>query len=96
MTPQNIIGLTGLVVGFVVSGGLYWYKRSINETPLLALHLSMMVFGVILVFAALLPQTLSNNDLGAEYVDAFSPFMLALFPVSGTAAKSERRLLGCC
>jgi len=82
MDPQTVIGITGLVLGIVVAATLYWYKLSIDEPHALALHLSMMVFGVILVFAALLPQTLSNNDLGAEYVDAFSPFMLALFPVA--------------
>jgi hypothetical protein len=104
MTPQNLVGLIGLSCALFFSVLIYSYKRqnlywlfgapAVAEDQRLAFHFSLMCLGVMLVLTSLLPQIITNDDLGAEYVSAFNPFLLALFPIS-IAAKlpGERDVL---
>ena len=79
MDPENVIGVAGLSLAVVLGLGAYLYKRQSAgdaSTDKLAMHFGMMVFGVLLVFSALLPQAIKNHKLNDQFTDSFNPFMV--------------------
>ena len=90
MRTEDIIGVSGLGLAVVLSMTVYGLYRN-NNSHKLAFHLALMTFGVVLVFTALVPQILTINDLGTNYLDSWNPFLLALFPVSIAAKMPGER-----
>ena len=82
MNNDTIAGIIIVVSGIIFAASIYlWYRYKKNDR-VAALQTSGMAAAILLTSGALIPQAIRNQSDPDSLRVAFSPFLLALFPVA--------------